>query len=146
METRLEPQLNTKQQQAFSVARQVAGKTMRRRVRMYRLLRNGYQKLARKEKNVAQIADDLRTLFRLARRWTRKEYRMIPWRSMLYGVAAIIYFVNPVDLIPDAIVGLGFLDDIAVVGAIVKAIQKDLDDFRWWEEQQLPASETQQLG
>lgn len=142
METRLEPQLNTKQKNAFRAAQRIAGKVMRRRVRMYKLLRAGYQKMASHEGSVVKIADDLRTLFRLARRWTRKEYRMIPWRSMLYAVAAIIYFVNPVDLIPDAIAGLGFIDDVAVVGAIVKAIQKDLDDFRWWEEQQLPENDT----
>lgn len=145
METIPELQLNPKQKNAFRMAQRIAGKVMRRRIRMYKLLRAGYKKMASNEGSVVKVADDLRTLFRLARRWTRKEYRMIPWRSMLYGVAAIVYFVNPVDLIPDAIAGLGFLDDVVVVGAIVKAIQKDLDDFRWWEEQQLPENETQLL-
>lgn len=38
-------------------------------------------------------------------------------------LAALAYFVLPVDMIPDFVVGLGFTDDIAVLTAAIAAIR-----------------------
>jgi uncharacterized membrane protein YkvA (DUF1232 family) len=38
-------------------------------------------------------------------------------------LAALAYFVMPIDLVPDFIVGFGFTDDLAVLTAAVTAIQ-----------------------
>ncbi|WP_238649597.1 YkvA family protein [Paenibacillus piscarius] len=40
------------------------------------------------------------------------------------GIAfgALAYFISPVDAIPDALIGLGFTDDAAVIAAGIKAI------------------------
>ncbi len=121
------------QNPAFALARRAAVRVMRRRARLFRLVRSAYARLARHEQALAWIRDDLRTLLRLARTWARREYRAVPWRSVLYAVAALLYFVNPVDLIPDALAGIGFVDDVAVVGAVVRAIRADLERFRRWE-------------
>jgi uncharacterized membrane protein YkvA (DUF1232 family) len=40
--------------------------------------------------------------------------------------AALAYFVMPVDAIPDAIVGLGFTDDAAVIATVVAILGKNL--------------------
>lgn len=42
-------------------------------------------------------------------------------RGML--LAALAYFVLPVDLVPDFIVGLGFTDDVAVLTAAIGALR-----------------------
>ena len=42
-----------------------------------------------------------------------------PWYVKAILAAAGLYLISPVDLIPDWIVGLGFLDDIAVVPLLV---------------------------
>ncbi len=47
-------------------------------------------------------------------------------RAVLYG--AIAYFILPVDLIPDWIVGLGFTDDAAVLAAAVRSILPHIKD------------------
>jgi uncharacterized membrane protein YkvA (DUF1232 family) len=47
-------------------------------------------------------------------------------RAVLYG--AIAYFILPVDLIPDWIVGLGFTDDAAVLAAAVRSILPHISD------------------
>ena len=135
MEVGFDKRLTRKQHRAFSLARQAAGRIMRRRIRLYKLTRDAYAKLARREGALAEAAGDLRTLLRFVRRWMRREYRVMPWRAVLYAVAALVYFVNPVDLIPDALVGLGFVDDVAVIGAVAAAIHKDLERFRRWEQQ-----------
>ncbi len=38
-----------------------------------------------------------------------------PWEIVISMVAALIYFVTPIDVIPDVIPGIGFCDDIAVL-------------------------------
>ena len=54
---------------------------------------------------------------------------------MLYAVGAVVYFVSLIDLIPDFIVGVGLVDDVAVIGWVLKSIKKDLEEFREWETQ-----------
>jgi uncharacterized membrane protein YkvA (DUF1232 family) len=109
-------------------------KVMRRRVRLVLLVRNTYLRLSGNENLVGQFRDDLVLLVRLVRAWALGQYTAVPWKSILYAVAALLYFLNPIDLIPDAIVGIGFIDDAAVAAAVVSAIHADLQTFRQWEE------------
>jgi uncharacterized membrane protein YkvA (DUF1232 family) len=53
-------------------------------------------------------------------------YRKIPWRSLAVGAAAILYVANPADVLPDMLVGLGVLDDIAVAALAARVLRKDL--------------------
>jgi uncharacterized membrane protein YkvA (DUF1232 family) len=71
--------------------------------------------------------------FRLLRAYVKREYTDIPWQSLVLIVAAVLYFLVPVDVIPDFILGLGYLDDAAVIAWVVKTLQSVLDDFRKWE-------------
>ena len=41
-------------------------------------------------------------------------------------VGALAYFVAPIDLIPDVVAGLGFVDDAAVLGAVLATVQKHM--------------------
>ncbi|HSG89970.1 MAG TPA: YkvA family protein [Pseudomonadales bacterium] len=77
--------------------------------------------------------DDLLTLVRLLQAWVRADYREISKSTLVLVVAAVLYFVVPFDLIPDFLGGLGFVDDIAVVGWVMRHMRKELQDFRYWE-------------
>lgn len=81
------------------------------------------------------IATQLQTLMRLLRVAIKGEYRHVPWGSLVTGLAAILYFVNPLDLVPDFIAGVGLLDDFTVVAFALNALKADLDAFRAWEAQ-----------
>lgn len=41
------------------------------------------------------------------------------WSKLLFGVLAVAYVVSPWDLVPDLILGLGWLDDLIVVPFLV---------------------------
>ncbi|MDQ7040318.1 MAG: DUF1232 domain-containing protein [Rhodothermus sp.] len=118
---------------AFALALQTARRSLARRSRLMRLVVQASRQLARRKVALAQVWRELHTLLRLVQAWMRREYQVIPWRSLLYGVAALAYFVNPVDLLPDALPGLGLVDDVAVIAAVARAIRSDLDRFRQWE-------------
>ncbi|PTU75692.1 YkvA family protein [Pseudomonas mangrovi] len=78
--------------------------------------------------------DDLALLGRLAAAWWRGEYRGISRQALLAVVAALIYFVSPLDAVPDWLFAVGFLDDIAVLAWVMKTWRGELDVFRGWLE------------
>ncbi len=80
------------------------------------------------------VLDDTLALARLVTRWARGEYREIPWRSIAAALGALAYFVNPIDVIPDALLGIGYLDDISVIAFVVNTIRSDLSRFQRWEQ------------
>lgn len=57
-------------------------------------------------------------------------------------VAMLLYVVSPLDLIPDFITGLGFLDDAALIAFILKATSMELERYYAWRRlcQAKPAS------
>jgi uncharacterized membrane protein YkvA (DUF1232 family) len=56
-------------------------------------------------------------------------YRKVPWLSLAVGAAAVLYAASPADVVPDVIVGLGMLDDIAVAALAVRFLRKDLKAY-----------------
>jgi len=78
--------------------------------------------------------DELNTMIRMVRAWVKGEYKDVPWETIVWAIATIIYFVNPFDLIPDFIPVVGYLDDAVVIGLAVASISTDLENFRKWED------------
>jgi uncharacterized membrane protein YkvA (DUF1232 family) len=72
-------------------------------------------------------------MLRLIRAYAGGTYRDIPESTLVVIVAAIVYLVNPLDVIPDALPALGYLDDATVVALAVRRSRQALDDFMLWE-------------
>lgn len=60
----------------------------------------------------------------MIRSYVRKEYTEIPIGSIISMISALIYFVSPVDIIPDFLPVVGYLDDAAVVAACIKLVKQ----------------------
>jgi uncharacterized membrane protein YkvA (DUF1232 family) len=73
------------------------------------------------------------TMLRLIRAYYRGEYHEVTESTLVILIAAVIYVVSPLDVIPDAIPAIGFLDDATVVALAVQRTRQDLDDFMTWE-------------
>ena len=94
------------------------------------------QALAKAEKNkgaLSKVWSDLVSMVRLIRAYAAGRYRNIPWRSVSLSIAALLYFISPLDAMPDFLPGLGLLDDVFIVTWVMRTIQKDLERFREWE-------------
>lgn len=135
-ESRLSPRLR----RAFGVSKRAATQVLRRRFRLLHMLSGAYAKLGIHGDAMGRVRADFETMMRMTKAWALREYRAVPWKSLVYIVGAIIYFVNPVDLIPDVLVGIGFIDDAAVAAAVVRAVHDQLESFRAWEERAAPGS------
>jgi uncharacterized membrane protein YkvA (DUF1232 family) len=75
----------------------------------------------------------LTALIRLTRAYFNRQYTDIPWHTIVLAIAALIYFVSPLDLIPDVIPVIGLSDDAVVIAFVVAQIKADLDNFLAWE-------------
>jgi len=49
-----------------------------------------------------------------------------------------LYFVSPIDAIPDWLLGVGFLDDVAVLAWVLKTVSDELAAFSAWRRSQAP--------
>lgn len=98
------------------------------------LIKDATEKADDKKGSLTEIWDNLQLLFELVSAWRKGEYRKIPTASIVTIIASIIYFVSPIDLMPDFLVGLGIVDDAAVIGFVLKQITADLEKFKIWKE------------
>ncbi len=83
---------------------------------------------------LAEVWNYLTTFFRLILAFYNKRYKDVPWQSIILVIAAIIYFVSPIDLLPDFIPVMGYFDDVAIISFVAASIKVDLDNFIEWED------------
>jgi uncharacterized membrane protein YkvA (DUF1232 family) len=101
--------------------------------RLQKILSEADAKAKAQHSRIRAFWEELKLLLRFVKAWIGGQYRDVPWQSLLAAVGALLYFLNPLDLIPDFIYGFGFLDDALVVGLVIRSIQGDLERFRAWE-------------
>lgn len=80
-----------------------------------------------------QVKLQLFTLGRLAKAYALGHYRDVPWKTMLVILAAVIYFINPLDLLPDMIPIAGLTDDFAVLLWVYNSLGTEIEKFQAWE-------------
>ena len=104
--------------------------------RLKTLLADAYKKASEKN-DVGTIAheawDTLQTMFRLIKASVSGEYTGVPTSTVAAAVAVLIYFLSPIDLIPDFIPVLGLLDDVALVAWFSTTLKHEMDKFHEWE-------------
>lgn len=104
------------------------------RPRLLRVATATFQKAKEHRAALSALWDDLMALARLVSAWARGEYTAVPWRSILMAIGALIYFLDPLDAIPDAIPGFGYIDDASVVALVAGALRTDIERFIRWEQ------------
>jgi uncharacterized membrane protein YkvA (DUF1232 family) len=96
------------------------------------------RKGARQGKRFDKLREDMQLLQALCLAWWRGEYRAISSQALLSVVACLLYFLSPLDAVPDWLVAVGFLDDLAVLAWVLRTWEKELDAFRAWRAAQTP--------
>jgi uncharacterized membrane protein YkvA (DUF1232 family) len=79
---------------------------------------------------IQRVRDDLTTLVELLKAYATGEYRDVPRKSLLLVAAGILYFVVPIDAIPDFLLGLGYLDDLTVLTYVIGIVRDEIERFR----------------
>jgi uncharacterized membrane protein YkvA (DUF1232 family) len=72
----------------------------------------------------------------LVKDYATGRYREVPYWAMGATALALFYVLSPIDVIPDVIVGVGFLDDAVVVSFALRLIEKELERYKQWKDRQ----------
>ncbi|MBW4935339.1 YkvA family protein [Marinobacter sp. F4206] len=83
-----------------------------------------------------RFSADIKLMFSMIRDYWYGNYRSVPWKTIAAVAGALLYVLNPLDVIPDLIFGFGFLDDAGVVALCLKLVESDLHRYAAWKEQQ----------
>lgn len=55
--------------------------------------------------------------------------KRIPWYRKSIVVAGLVYFIMPIDTIPDIAPLIGYLDDLGVITAVIKYLGSELTQY-----------------
>ncbi len=86
------------------------------------------------DSKISRLGINLRIIIRVIKAYANGSYRGMPWKSVMALVAGLVYFLMPLDLMPDFIPFTGYLDDFTVIMLLSSAFQQDIEDFLLWED------------
>lgn len=81
---------------------------------------------------IGKYISDIACMVSLVRSYIKKEYTDIPIGTIISIVSTLIYILSPVDLIPDCIPVVGYLDDLALLSWVLKLIHSDVEEYKKW--------------
>lgn len=95
------------------------------------------ERTEKKLKVVPKIGEKLAhvpVFIQLLKFYILKEYTRIPIGSVLAIASALLYFVSPLDLIPDFIPVAGYIDDVGVLAVCLPLVDSDIKEFKQWRD------------
>jgi uncharacterized membrane protein YkvA (DUF1232 family) len=113
-----------------------AEKYLQHPMQVTKLLNDAFKKATAK-KSVGALAgevwESLMLLSKMIKAAMAGEYKGIPTTTLAGGIAVLIYFISPIDLVPDFIPIIGLLDDATLLAWFMTSIKSELDKFKEWD-------------
>ncbi len=80
-----------------------------------------------------KLFNQIKLALEMVKDFKARLYTDIPWRTIGLLSVALLYFLNPLDIIPDLLPILGLTDDAIAFAAIFKSVQADLKNYCNWK-------------
>lgn len=90
----------------------------------------------RESSHLKRFATDVGLFISLVKDYSQGNYRTVPYKSIAAVVAGLVYVLNPLDIIPDFIPVIGYIDDAIIIAFCLKMVEKDLQTYQLWKESQ----------
>lgn len=74
-----------------------------------------------------------KVMFGMLKDYRQGIYTNVPWFTIAAIVFGFLYVLNPFDIIPDFIPGIGYIDDFAVLTFSLRFIETDLHNYLDWK-------------
>jgi len=75
------------------------------------------------------LFESVQQLVRMIKAYASGSYRGVSRKNIILVVASILYFISPLDIVPDAIPVLGLLDDITLMTWVISTLGDELAKF-----------------
>ncbi len=89
-----------------------------------------------------EILKDFASFFPMVWAILRGRWKM-PWKTFFLALLCLVYFISPVDALPDVLPLLGIADDSAFILLVLTLLHKDLTAFRQAKNQDKTVLEAQ---
>lgn len=107
---------------------------VRQEQKVVELVQNVGKKLAKLAENpkVRTLTTPILIFIRMIKAHFSGEHK-IAFGTLALMVLALVYFLSPIDLIPDFLGFFGFADDLSIVLAVYAKLKDEVDGFLDWE-------------
>jgi uncharacterized membrane protein YkvA (DUF1232 family) len=134
MESKMKDRLNEENIKAqFDKVKHKAEAMMDNPEQLKKVAESAWEKTLGLRGPLEEVWEQLKLMISLVKEWLAGNYKEVPTASIVAIVAGLIYLLSPIDLIPDFIPVLGYLDDIFVLGVVFTQVAKDLETFARWQ-------------
>lgn len=82
--------------------------------------------------------ENFKLLWRLLKDYYNKKYPNAPWKLIAAIGFAVAYLISPLDVIPDFLPIVGFVDDASVFALVVAGFTSEIEDYKKWLAAQKP--------
>ena len=86
-----------------------------------------------KAKYLGKQFDNFQLMWSLLQDYWAGNYKAIPWKLIAATGFAVTYLVSPLDIIPDFLPVMGFVDDATVFALVVSSFQSELTAYKEWK-------------
>lgn len=98
-----------------------------------KLIDEAVHKARNEDSGTKEFKSNLKISISMFKSFLSGEYRNISKRTIISIVAAILYFVNPFDVVPDFIIYAGYIDDALVFSMLLRSIKKEIENYKKWQ-------------
>jgi uncharacterized membrane protein YkvA (DUF1232 family) len=72
-------------------------------------------------------------MFGLLSDFRKGDYTKVPWFTIASIGLALLYVLNPLDIVPDFLPGVGYVDDFLIFTVVLRFIETDLHEYLDWK-------------
>ena len=94
------------------------------------------QKMLKGNEDLSRFFKDVSLLLGLIKDYYLGNYRVVPYTTIAAAVVGLLYVINPIDLIPDFIPVIGYIDDAVVIALCLRMAERDLKKYALWKKSQ----------
>ena len=118
---------------AFAKSTTQAEETVKDKKKTSEVLEEAMEKAENLQGPLEKVWDKLILMFGVVKDWLKGDYKEFPIGSIVAIIASLLYLICPIDIIPDFIPVVGYIDDVFVIGLVFAQVYSDLEKYREWK-------------
>ena len=85
-----------------------------------------------KARGLGNFFNEFTLLWQLLKDYKSGRYTNVPWKFIAAVGFAMVYLINPFDIIPDVIPIVGLTDDASVFALVLASFKNEIETYRNW--------------